>query len=107
MRLAAILVLVLAANARADTTKIRPAPGQKAPVAPNNGGRQYRPSTTTRTEPPPRAEPTHPEGEYGGVTPGQKPDLRNQPRPVKGALSWIGFEAKNGGAELFFSSAPP
>jgi hypothetical protein len=104
MRLASILVLVLAANAHADTTKIRPAPAQKAPP-PANNGRQYRPSTTPRPEPPPRAQPTHPEGEYGGVTPGQKPDPRNQPRPAKGALSWIGFEAKNGGAELFFQSA--
>jgi len=94
MRLALAFVLVVAAAARADTTKLKPAP----PAAPK----------TPKAEPrAPRAEPTHPEGEYGGVTPGQKPDLRNQPRPAKGTLSWIGFEAKNGGAELFFQSAAP
>lgn len=44
------------------------------------------------------------EGDYGGVTPGEKPDHKRK-RVTKGTLSWIGFEAKDGGAQLFFQSA--
>lgn len=52
----------------------------------------------------------HREGEYGGVIPGQvqkdsKPG--KQKKPAKGTLSWIGFEAKDGGAQLFFQSIAP
>ncbi|MBA3499837.1 MAG: hypothetical protein M4D80_04270 [Myxococcota bacterium] len=50
---------------------------------------------------------THKEGEYGGVIPGQKPDTATaKPKrpPPKGTLAWIGFEAKDGGAQLFFQS---
>jgi hypothetical protein len=46
------------------------------------------------------------EGEYGGVTPGQKPEGK-QKRPPRGTLSWIGFEPKDGGAQLFFQSVAP
>jgi len=53
----------------------------------------------------------HREGEYGGVVPGQpqqqapstKPGRPKRP-PPKGTLTWIGFEAKNGGAQVFFQS---
>lgn len=49
------------------------------------------------------------EGDYGGVHPGQprKPDPGKKPRrpPPKGTLAWIGFEAKDGGAEVFLQSA--
>jgi hypothetical protein len=56
----------------------------------------------------------HREGEYGGVTPGQtqkpepgaKPGRPKRP-PPKGTLTWIGFEAKDGGAEVFFQSVAP
>lgn len=51
------------------------------------------------------------EGEYGGVVPGQTPEAApagrgkpTKPQP-RGTLSWIGFEAKDGGAQLFFQSA--
>jgi hypothetical protein len=46
----------------------------------------------------------HREGEYTGVVPGQKQD--GQPRRTlgKATLSWIGFAAKDGGAEVFFQS---
>lgn len=46
----------------------------------------------------------HKEGDYGGVIPGQKSE---KPRrtPAKGTLSWIGFEATNGGAKVFFQSS--
>ena len=51
----------------------------------------------------------HPEGDYGGVVPGQtqRPDAHGRPRkPLpKGTLSWIGFESKDGTTELFFQSA--
>lgn len=51
------------------------------------------------------------EGDYGGVQPGQqkKPETgkkAKKPAP-KGTLSWIGFEAKDGGSTLFFQSAAP
>jgi hypothetical protein len=55
----------------------------------------------------------HREGEYGGVTPGQtqkpEPGRPGRPKrpPPKGTLTWIGFEAKDGGAEVFFQSISP
>jgi len=59
----------------------------------------------------------HKEGQYGGVTPGEPParDIPAGPaRPAKprrppprGTLTWIGFEAKDGGAEVFFQSVAP
>lgn len=54
----------------------------------------------------------HREGDYGGVVPGQKPDGGTKPGkpkrpPPKGTLTWIGFEAKDGGAQLFFQSVAP
>jgi hypothetical protein len=54
----------------------------------------------------------HKEGDYGGVVPGQKPDAGTKPpkpkrAPAKGTLTWIGFEAKDGGAQLFFQSVSP
>jgi hypothetical protein len=56
----------------------------------------------------------HKEGQYGGVTPGE-PQPRDSPvkparprrPPPKGTLTWIGFEAKDGGAEVFFQSVAP
>lgn len=48
------------------------------------------------------------EGEYGGVVPGEKPDTpKKAKRVARGTLSWIGFEAKDGGAELFLQSGAP
>lgn len=51
----------------------------------------------------------HPEGEYGGVVPGQSPKDAGKPKhpPPKGTLSWIGFEAKDGGAQIFLQSIAP
>jgi hypothetical protein len=47
----------------------------------------------------------HREGEYTGVIPGQVSEGKKPRRaPAKGTLSWIGFRAKDGGAELFFQS---
>jgi hypothetical protein len=48
----------------------------------------------------------HKEGEYTGVTPGKAPEAGEKKRPApKGTLSWVGFAAKDGGAEVFFQSA--
>ncbi len=60
----------------------------------------------------PKGEPRgpHKEGEYGGVVPGhasETKDGKKQKKPTKGTLSWIGFEAKDGGAQLFFQSIAP
>ncbi len=55
----------------------------------------------------------HKEGDYGGVVPGQSgkadPGAKPKPKrmPAKGTLSWIGFEAKDGGAQVFFQSVGP
>ncbi|MEZ4359301.1 MAG: hypothetical protein R3B48_03910 [Kofleriaceae bacterium] len=47
----------------------------------------------------------HREGEYTGVVPGQAPESGKPRRAIKkGTLSWIGFVAKDGGAEVFFQS---
>ncbi|HEY4058366.1 MAG TPA: hypothetical protein VGM39_17255 [Kofleriaceae bacterium] len=61
----------------------------------------------------------HKEGDYGGVEPGKpktdepgdarkdgKPPKAKKP-PPKGTLSWIGFEAKDGGAQVFLQSIAP
>jgi len=56
----------------------------------------------------------HKEGEYSGVTPGEaqprdpaaRPARPKRP-PPKGTLTWVGFEAKDGGAEVFFQSVAP
>jgi hypothetical protein len=51
------------------------------------------------------------EGEYGGVQPGQpkkpEPGKKAKKPPPKGTLSWIGFEAKDGGSEIFLQSVAP
>ncbi len=55
----------------------------------------------------------HKEGDYGGVTPGEapRPDPGKPPKPKrpppKGTLTWVGFEAKDGGAQVFFQSVAP
>lgn len=61
----------------------------------------------------------HKEGQYGGVTPGETPEGKDakdakdgkppKPKrpPARGTLTWIGFEAKDGGAEVFFQSVAP
>lgn len=55
----------------------------------------------------------HKEGDYGGVVPGQttRPEsgAKAKPKrpPPRGTLSWIGFEARDGGAQVFFQSVAP
>ncbi|MBV8757698.1 MAG: hypothetical protein JO257_10495 [Deltaproteobacteria bacterium] len=48
----------------------------------------------------------HPEGAYGGVQPGHKPEKPRRP-PPKGTLTWIGFEPKSGTSEVFLQSVAP
>jgi hypothetical protein len=83
------------------------APQKKTPPPPRH-------ATTPSVEPPETAgdapiamsaTATHAEGDYSGVTPGV-PAKNAKPKrpPPKGELSWIGFEAKGGGAEIFFQS---
>lgn len=60
------------------------------------------------------AQAPHREGQYGGVNPGEvqphdtadKPARPKRP-PARGTLTWIGFSAKDGGAEVFFQSVAP
>lgn len=63
---------------------------------------------------PVHADEPHKEGQYGGVTPGevQPRDAANKPPrprrpPPRGTLTWIGFSARDGGAEVFFQSIAP
>jgi hypothetical protein len=51
----------------------------------------------------------HPEGAYGGVVPGQErePPVRPKRPSPRGTLTWVGFEAKDGGAQVFFQSVAP
>lgn len=51
----------------------------------------------------------HKEGEYTGVVPGKVPDatggkVEKKRAVAKATLSWLGFSAKDGGAEVFFQS---
>lgn len=62
----------------------------------------------------PAPEAPHREGDYGGVTPGEprRPDpsarpARSKRPPPKGTLSWIGFEAKDGAAQVFLQASAP
>lgn len=85
------------------------APHKKTPPPPRPAAPSMPPPETTGDAPialNPGA--THAEGDYSGVTPGV-PAKNAKPKrpPAKGTLSWIGFEAKGGGAELFFQSVAP
>lgn len=54
--------------------------------------------------------PAKQEGDYGGVDPDAPKDDKTgkrKRRAPKGTLTWIGFAAKDGGAELFFQSVAP
>ncbi|HEU4731824.1 MAG TPA: hypothetical protein VFT22_28210 [Kofleriaceae bacterium] len=60
------------------------------------------------------ADNPHPEGQYSGVIPGEAPPREpaarpGRPRrpPPRGTLTWVGFSARDGGAEVFFQSVAP
>jgi hypothetical protein len=135
-RAVAVLILALAQPALADDASPpvhsgKPA-GVKRPPRPKAGKRPPRGArvapaeaepSSPRTAVPPPQEPsdgdaltprlvgaTHAEGEYGGVVPGHPtPSTAHKARrpPPKGTLSWIGFAAKDGGAQVFFQSPGP
>ena len=44
-------------------------------------------------------------GQTARPEPGAKPKPKRM--PAKGTLSWIGFEAKDGGAQIFFQASSP
>jgi len=105
MRLVLLTVLLTGPVAiAAPRTKKAPTPSPSAPTA--------RPTTADSPEDPAAiavsSNGPHGEGEYGGVKPGVLPRADNgkkpKRRPSKGTLSWIGFEAKSGGAEVFLQS---
>src|SRR5256885_801322 len=111
MRVALALVAFLAGPALADTAKPDPAKPKKQrkprpvmePSAPTDGdGIQMTPD-----RPLPKTQPR--EGEYGGVAPGQPPTEQKGKKkvPPKSTLTWIGFEAKDGGAQVFLQAAGP
>jgi len=98
MRVATLAVLLalpgVAVAAPKKKAGPKPAPTAAAPAPPDEGV-NLAPTTT------------HTEGEYGGVTPGVPGKPEKKVKATKGTLSWIGFEAKNGGAEIFFQSVGP
>ncbi len=59
------------------------------------------------------ADTPHKEGDYGGVSPtgpARPPEAapaKPKKLPARGTLSWIGFEAKDGGAQVFLQSVAP
>lgn len=100
MRRALLLILLASGVAGADTKAPYKAPAKKVP-----------PPRGDLVVPTPRDNTPHREGDYGGATPGgqipkDRPARPKRP-PPKGTLSWIGFEAKDGGASLFFQSVGP
>ena len=111
----ALLVLVLLAH-----PAFAQRPHKKAPTKPatpagqtSSGHGQFLPADPDSPDAAAQVMPdaTHNEGEYGGVVPGQprkaEPAKKPTRPPPKGTLSWIGFEAKDGGAEVFFQSVAP
>ena len=103
MRRAIVASLLIAAPALADKGGHKA--GKTAP--PPASGRTTVPSDQAPTPAPMDTAP-HKEGDYGGVEPGKTPSSTDHPKfkkpPPKGTLSWIGFEAKDGGAQVFFQS---
>jgi hypothetical protein len=98
MRALLLAVLLAAPTASAAPAKKTPPPKPTAADAPDDA------------KPVVVGTPTHSEGDYGGVKPGVPPrqDHKAKRPPAKGTLSWIGFEAKDGGsAEIFLQSVAP
>ncbi|HEX4418796.1 MAG TPA: hypothetical protein VH165_12885 [Kofleriaceae bacterium] len=111
MRGALVLLLLAplsatAAPAGRNRGRTKPAPAEPATATAVQPTGTYVPAT-----PQVAAGSPHREGEYGGVTPGEPPASDARPRakhpPPKGTLTWIGFTAKDGGAEVFFQSVAP
>jgi hypothetical protein len=102
----------LALSALTATAGAAPA---KAAAQPADGADEAAdsPDSPDTTDAPDNAKVTTPpissrrEGDYGGVKPGTS-STRDRPAkvaPRKGSLSWIGFESKPNGADVFLQSA--
>lgn len=78
------------------------------PKSPNKGTPAPPPTSPSTRERGPEPQSVHREGDYGGVDPEHPTATENRPhqsrKPAKGVLSWIGFEQKDGGADVFFQS---
>lgn len=102
------LALVLAV-ATAVTAALAPARAQGADG--DEPGEPDEPDEPAVERParPPRPAPTpNREGEYTGAKPGVRPGENEghpQRKPKPGVLSWIGFEAKDGGATVWLQAA--
>lgn len=103
-RSSALLLAVLVASPPALAAPHRhPKPAPATPAGQGSGVRTTLPDP--EVAPPPGS--SHSEGDYSGVSPDHpgKPDPNQKmKRPSPGTLSWIGFEAKDGGAEIFLQS---
>ncbi|MFT3699697.1 MAG: hypothetical protein QM831_41495 [Kofleriaceae bacterium] len=105
----ALLLAVLLVAPVASAAPKAKGKGKKAPATQTGSG-------PNATLPPPEGDAPeavavtpnaqHAEGEYSGVKPGVPP-LKPGKKPTKGTLSWIGFEAKSGNAEIFLQSVAP
>jgi hypothetical protein len=109
--LASFAILAVSAPAFAqDVTPIPPRHHRAAKTAtPKKAAGPAAAKQTGYYMPATEAQPptTHTEGDYGGVTPGEAPKTdhpKPKKTPPKGTLSWVGFEAHDGGAQLFFQS---
>lgn len=113
MRLALALVALLVGPASAapkgkapPKKKPRPVVVTDAPTDVVEGDDQPQETVVKLRGPAPNQ---HKEGEYGGVEPGQTPTANGKKHkaPPKNTLNWVGFEAKDGGASVFFQAANP
>ncbi len=116
MRRACLASFVVLLAAPAFAQPVTPIPPRHT-RAPRNPTPAAQPAASTPTHgnsyiPAVEVQPvtTHKEGDYGGVTPGEAPPTdhpKPKHKPPAGTLSWIGFEAKDGGAQLFFQAIAP
>ncbi len=94
----------LAATAGAAPAKAAAQPADAADEAADSPDTTDAPDNAKVTTPPISSRR---EGDYGGVKPGAS-STRDRPAkvaPRKGSLSWIGFESKPDGADVFLQSA--
>ena len=118
LRACALAVILLVGTAAAQRGKKAPKPAPASAskptahttIAADPGQVTSAPDAPDEPQGPVGA-PTHAEGQYGGVVPGQprraEPPHKSPRPPPKGTLAWVGFEANGGGSQLFLQSAGP
>lgn len=102
---AVILALVAVVPSAVAAPPKQPQPNAEAGPAEDGAAEAVDTADAPDTAPPPSA---HREGDYGGVRPGGQGNgdaHRRSKASPRGTLSWIGFEAKDGGADVFLQSA--